>query len=292
MCYRNPREVLVAAHAMGFGIYGPRVSQMLENKAHWEDIGYVVRQGDFTAGSRTIIERPTDNSLLSISEEQSFEQIISTISAPDFNNEVELVCGKIRDDIADGLLPDDILVVTVDDRNAKTYLQAIAGGLRSLQIKSWDIHSSYGRIEFREAGMVTLSTVHKAKGNEAMSVYVVGIDSLFPQPSVRRRNMLFTAMTRAKAWLTLSGTGPNFEYFLRELEQARSNFPKLDFEYPSGEALSIMRRDLKDAKENNLSAEAILASAGALSEGEKEKLLRMLQDGSGKRKQPSKKSKI
>lgn len=104
--------------------------------------------------------------------------------------------------------------------------------------------------------------------------------------------MLFTAMTRAKAWLTLSGTGPNFEYFLRELEQARSNFPKLDFEYPSGEALSIMRRDLKDAKENNLSAEAILASAGALSEGEKEKLLRMLQDGSGKRKQPSKKSKI
>jgi len=279
MCYRNPREVLVAAHAIGFGIYGNRISQMLENKAHWEDIGYKVRQGDFSAGSYTSIERPEENSLLSISEEQSFEEIISVISSNGFDEEVNLVCKKIQQDIQSGLRPDDILVVTVDDRNAKTYLQAVAAELRVAGIKSWDIHSSYGRIEFREAGMVTLSTVHKAKGNESMSVYVMGIDSLFPQPSVRRRNMLFTAMTRAKAWVTLSGTGARFKDFLCELEKARDNFPRLEFQYPSGEALSVMRRDLKVAKDNAVSADALFASADSLSKEEREKLLRYLLDG-------------
>ncbi|MFQ5981647.1 MAG: hypothetical protein ACE5OZ_26170, partial [Candidatus Heimdallarchaeota archaeon] len=30
-CYRNPREILVCAHAVGFGIYGERIVQMFEN---------------------------------------------------------------------------------------------------------------------------------------------------------------------------------------------------------------------------------------------------------------------
>ena len=37
-CYRNPREILVCAHAIGFGIYGKPV-QMLENEEHWRDVG-------------------------------------------------------------------------------------------------------------------------------------------------------------------------------------------------------------------------------------------------------------
>src|SRR5262249_9727314 len=62
-CYRNPREVLVAAHALGFGIYGDRIVQMLESPDHWEDIGYVVSEGDFVEGSRIKVERPIENSL-------------------------------------------------------------------------------------------------------------------------------------------------------------------------------------------------------------------------------------
>jgi len=40
-CYRTPREILVVAHAMGFGLYG-KIVQMLENRQHWVDLGYKV----------------------------------------------------------------------------------------------------------------------------------------------------------------------------------------------------------------------------------------------------------
>jgi superfamily I DNA and RNA helicase len=44
-CYRNQRDVLVLAHAAGFGIYGQPV-QMLQDRAHWEDVGYDVASKD------------------------------------------------------------------------------------------------------------------------------------------------------------------------------------------------------------------------------------------------------
>ena len=74
-CYRNPREILVCAHALGFGIYG-KIVQMLENKEQWEDIGYKVIKGDFVAGSPTVIERPASNSLVTISMSQQPDEIV------------------------------------------------------------------------------------------------------------------------------------------------------------------------------------------------------------------------
>ena len=60
-CYRNPGEILICAHALGFGIYGETIVQMLDDRDHWKDVGYEVVQGDFVEGSETIIERPKEN---------------------------------------------------------------------------------------------------------------------------------------------------------------------------------------------------------------------------------------
>ena len=65
----------------------------------------------------------------------------------------------------------------------------------------------YGILDFYIAGEITISTVHKAKGNEAYQVYVVGVDAIFNNPDIIHRNRLFTAMTRAKAWVTITGVG-------------------------------------------------------------------------------------
>jgi superfamily I DNA and RNA helicase len=62
-CYRNQRDVLVLAHAAGFGIYGQPV-QMLQDKAHWEDVGYEVEsqstraEGLFLAHTRLWLTGP------------------------------------------------------------------------------------------------------------------------------------------------------------------------------------------------------------------------------------------
>ena len=60
-CYRNQRDVLVLAHATGFGIYGQPV-QMLQDIAHWEDVGYEVIRGKMRPGERIVIRRPDRNS--------------------------------------------------------------------------------------------------------------------------------------------------------------------------------------------------------------------------------------
>ncbi len=244
-CYRNPREVLVIAHALGFGLYG-KIVQMLENAEHWEDIGYVVHERGFTEGAEIVIERPEENSLTVISETNIPNEIVQVQAYENFDQEVNSVSQSIEADIQDGLRPDDILVIVVDDRAANSYLQAISTNLALLGIASNNIHSdTYNIRDFRLQGQVTLSTVHKAKGNEAFMVYVIGVDALFAsRAGVRERNMLFTAMTRAKGWVRVSGIGEWAAACKQEINTALANFPYLRFRYPSEEELKIMKRDL------------------------------------------------
>jgi superfamily I DNA and RNA helicase len=258
-CYRNPREVLVTAHALGFGLYGEKIVQMLESAEHWEDIGYVVREGTFVSGSRITIERPKENSLTIISDRSGYDEIIQSHSFEDLRQEVDFVSGGIESDISDGLQADDILVVSVDDRHAKRYLSQIEEALQKKGIPSNNLHSdSFGIRDFTKEGRVTLATVHKAKGNEALMVYVVGVDSVMFRPDVRKRNMLFTAMTRAKGWVRVSGVGSGAARCQQEIEKAKEHFPNLVFEYPGPEQLKIMKRDLASIADKRLRARRLV----------------------------------
>lgn len=257
-CYRNPREVLVSAHALGFGVYGTPV-QMLESKEHWEDIGYVVKAGDFVPGSVINVERPKENSLEIVSERCSFDEIVKAQAFKSPVDEIASVAESIAKDIADGLCPEDILVASVDDRYAKRYLSGIEAALQEKGIRSNNLHSdTFGIRDFSKEGRVTLSTVHKAKGNEAFMVYVVGIDAVFNTADVRNRNMLFTAMTRAKGWVRLSGVGKPAESGLGELKLAHDNFPSLVFKYPDPGDLQVMKRDLAEAADKKLKARRLI----------------------------------
>lgn len=248
-CYRNPREILVTAHAIGFGIYSGNIVQMIDSAEYWSDIGYVLETGKLTPGTNTILLRPEENSLRSISQKYPINHIIRGISAEDQTQEMESVCNLINEDIKQGLLPEDILVITVDDRYASSYLSNIQQILATkYNIKSNNIHSDKFSVkDFQVKGAVTLSTVHKAKGNEAYSVYIVGVDALFSlRPEIRERNILFTAMTRSKAWLCVSGIASSAELCFKEIRLAFEKFPKLEFIYPNKKEMKIMKRDIND----------------------------------------------
>lgn len=255
-CYRNPREMLVVAHALGFGIYGPKIVQMLENAEYWKDIGYKVKEGEFKEGSNVVIERPKENSLTTISDSYKKEEIVKIQISNSFDDEINFVVSEIEKNIKnEALLPDDILVIAVDDRHAKSYLNKVEQNLFEKDIRCNNIHADYyGLRDFQREGHVTLSTVHKAKGNEAFLVYVMGIDSLFSTyAGVRERNILFTAITRAKAWVVLTGVGESAQLCQKEIEIALAKCPHLTFKYPSSQELKIMRRDLqeKDIKKHD-----------------------------------------
>jgi len=247
-CYRNPKEVLVCAHALGFGFYGKRIVQMLENRDHWEDIGYKIISGEMVEDSIVTVERIAENSPMSLSSSLNIDDMVQTIVCKDKNEEVEKVSSSIAKDIEDGLRPDDILVIVVDDYNAKGYMSMLSATLANYKIKCNDVHSdTFNLRDFFIEDHVTLSTVYKAKGNEAFMVYIVGVDHLFGKPNIRTRNILFTAMTRAKGWVRISGVGEEAEECSTEIAEAKKNFPKLIFRYPGAGELKVMKRDLQRA---------------------------------------------
>lgn len=244
-CYRNPIHVLVTAHALGFGLYDTPV-QILENINHWNDVGYKLISGNYIEGEKVVLRRDPENSPLSIIQDQTKQELISCKVTDTLHQEVEFVYNEILSVLKEGLKPEDIMVISLDDRNARSYFKRLSYLLSDSNIMSNNILAS--RIDnppFIIENMITLTTVHRAKGNEASCVFVLGIDSLYHSKNTRRtRNKIFTAFTRTKAWLRVSGIGQGAQHFINEITQSLEKSPCLEFIVPNKAQLDLIHRDL------------------------------------------------
>lgn len=244
-CYRNQRDVLVSAHAMGFGVYGSIV-QMLESAEHWQDVGYEVPSGPLVVGKKVDILRPDANSPLQIPETKV--KLIDWFSGEKFADEISWVAREIQQFVSLGLQPEEIAVISLDDRNAKSYLSAIAEQLSLQGISSNNIIADpYNEPPFTLPNKVSLSTVYRAKGNEAAAIFAVGIDAIDAKTR-GGRNRLFTAFSRSKAWLRVSGIGDL--PILKELNEAATRAPHISFVMPNLTEIETIQRGLsrKQAK--------------------------------------------
>ena len=112
-----------------------------------------------------------------------------------------------------------------------------SNGIRSIA-PGFDVDRDAFGIE----GSVTLSTVHKAKGNEAFIVYVMGCESIYDYVDfLEARNRAFTAFTRSKGWLVITGVGANMDKVLDEckvvLHDVKSEH-KMDFIFPDSDHIA------------------------------------------------------
>ncbi|WMN15455.1 ATP-binding domain-containing protein [Pseudomonas piscis] len=271
-CYRNPLEVLVTAHALGFGLYSDKPVQMLENEEHWEDVGYTLTGGTLEVGAEVVITRNRENSPLSIQRYQSSQELIQYFRASTIEEECAWILDNICQAIEEGLKPHDILVISLDDMNARNYFLRISRGLSEFGIRSNNLLISRSAAPpFQLDEMVTLSTVHRAKGNEASMVLAVGIDALYPFRKMRSgRNKLFTAFTRTKAWLRVSGIGARADYFFNELQQSIENAPSLRFVVPSLEEIDTIQRDLNGKNPELLRLQTMMSDLRAQGYSESE----------------------
>lgn len=254
VCYRTPLSILVCAHAIGLGVYGKQ-AQKIETVRYWKDLGYNVlsrSEGEFEELEdvdvvRTVQKSPT------LSDEEAREILTYNFNSKDLTAEVNTICASIVNDIkSEGLLPEDILVICADDYNCNSYFNNLSSLLNAHSIPTNNVHADKISIrDFRVKGRVTLSTIHKAKGNEAYSVYVVGADFLSHNLNIRNRNLLFTAMTRTKGWLYISGIGEGTKGLELELNKALDNVPNIRFKYPSKEEAMQIEHDIKHAENIN-----------------------------------------
>ena len=90
---------------------------------------------------------------------------------------------------------------------------------------------------------VAIAHIYRAKGNEAAMVYV--LDSQYAVKTlnaVSRRNTLFTAITRSRAWVRVCGWGDDMDEVAHEIKKVSSNSFRLNFTVPTPEELEKIRR--------------------------------------------------
>lgn len=250
VCYRTPLATLVCAHSIGLGVYGKQV-QKIETVEHWKSLGYQVigkQSGAFQENEDVHVLRDQKHSPTLAG--QNPQSLISMYKANSIEAEANEVARRILDDVkGEGLSPEDILVMCADDYRCKQYFNKLTEILAEHNIYTNNIHAEkYSISDFRVKGRVTLSTIHKAKGNEAYSVYLMGTDFLSFNLNVRNRNLIFTALTRTKGWICITGVGMILDSLFSEINTAIENLPNIKFKYPSALEGQDIEHDLQIAE--------------------------------------------
>ena len=220
-CYRTPGEILTAAHAIGMGLLRPEgMLSGLTTKAEWENIGYEV-QGTFREGQEITLHRPPANSPNPVPTLWN-EPVIQFNSYTSRQEEFSVLAENIKHNLEhDKLTPSrQILVLVLGDTYEAMKLENhvaeflmeqgidifVASAVRLNQLKPK--YPNNNPDSFWCKGGVTVSRLHRAKGNEADMVYVLGCDNVAKNESnINLRNQLFVSLSRAKGWVSLSGTG-------------------------------------------------------------------------------------
>lgn len=256
--YRCPQAVLMTAHAIGLGLYNPAgCVQMLQSEESWQAIGYHIEDGQLQTGKQVTIVRPPENSPNRIGEIYEGKQQLVTVRT--FNSreeEFDWVAESINSDIrGEDVAPERIAVIILDSRRVNDLAPQIQRRLVEHGVAS----TIPGLIEdadtYAEEGRVTISSVFRAKGNEAFIVYVVGFEELYSYvDAIENRNRAFTAISRSKAWVRITGTGSGMIKAQSEVNAILLDIPRFRFVFPSMD--NIRNLDAVTQKRRKIRAQA------------------------------------
>ena len=248
-CYRNSRPVLSSAHALGFGIYrNEGLIQMFDYAGLWEDIGYKVQDGQLEDGKFVRLARTNETSPTFLENHSDIKDLIIFKSFNKKQEQFEWLAEQIERNIKeDELKHDDIIVIHTNPYTTRS----VAGEAREILYKK-GINSHLAGVttspdKFFSEESITFSSINRAKGNEAAMIYVMDAHECFSGSELaRKRNILFTAMTRSKAWLRVIGYGKPMKQLEKEYLQVKQNEFCLEFAYPTEQERINMNRVNRD----------------------------------------------
>lgn len=240
-CYRNPRPILVLAHAFGLGLLRESGAiQFIDSTEGWNDIGYEVRDvpsGKLQTGQTVTLHRPRHNSPHPLEGISDYRSLVEWHVFDNRTEELRWIVENVVYNIEhEELKPHEIAIIALDSRQkvAKQEYASLRSQLHEKGIRS--IIGSETPDTFAQEGAVTITSAFRAKGNEAVLVYVYGFEDAAKdygdEDIVRRRNKAFTAMTRSKGWLVLTGVGKDAENMFAELEAILGEPGSVTFKVP------------------------------------------------------------
>lgn len=247
ICYRNPPWTLAMAHALGFGIYNTDRKvplQTFDNPKMWRDIGYSVVDGRLDFGRRVTIERKASANPEYFEKLLVREDSITTASFASKELQYQWVANQIAQNIEkDELDPDDILIILPEAYTSKSEYAQLSKYLRAKGIESFLAGVNSSQDTFRMAGCVTCSGIYRAKGNESPMVYIVNSEYCMAGPEiVKQRNILFTAITRSRAWVRICGVEKSFSVLENEFLKCKENNFRLSFKCPNKKEMQAIRK--------------------------------------------------
>lgn len=258
VCYRNTPWSLVTAHALGFGVYKKGgLVQHFDDPTLWRDIGYSVLAGVLEPGEQVELERAPSSYPGYFPKLLKPEDAVVLKAFEDEATHDAWIAEAIQTNLGkDELEHDDILIVLPNTYTSKRRAVRLAQVLarRGIQSHLAGVQTSVDQVFQR--GSIAMAHIYRAKGNEAPMVYVV--DSQYMVESeyrtVARRNTIFTAITRSRAWVRICGYGSAMPEVAKEVAAVeKANF-RLQFKVPTAEVLARLRRIHKDRTEVEVNA--------------------------------------
>ena len=224
--YRTPQQIIMVAQAIALGLL--RTSGLLTSSIYpeeWAALGYKVA-GEWQLGKQITLTRETNppNIISELWSEPAidFERFTSR------QQELSVLAQKLKQIATEQIQPEAILVIVLGSTyEANILLKQTATFLinQGIQIylpgqrtyNSVDSSQQDNPDRFWHPGSVTVSTIYRAKGQEADFVYLVALDRIAAEDNIYLRHQLLVALTRTRAWVDISGIGDYPLY--RELDE-------------------------------------------------------------------------
>jgi superfamily I DNA and RNA helicase len=249
VCYRNTPWAIATAHALGFGVYRPEgLCQFFDNPGLWSDIGYEVSEGNLEPGAQVTLERRLDCSPDFFRKLLRAEDSVQSFVFDSKSDQITWLVEQIKTNLSeDELEPDDILVIFPNPLNVLDEAGPLVNALARQQISAHVVGVTSSRDEVFSSGSIAISGIYRAKGNEAAMVYALNSEYCHGGPElIRKRNILFTAITRSRAWVRICGCGETMARLGEEISEVVHRGYKLHFKVPTVEELENIRKIHRD----------------------------------------------
>ncbi|MEQ9414855.1 MAG: ATP-binding domain-containing protein [Cyclobacteriaceae bacterium] len=252
ICYRNSRPLLVTAHSLGFGIYHNKADnerelvQFFDQPQLWRDVGYELLEGEFKAKSNVTLQRTKESSPAYIEKHSEVDDLIIFKSFKNKEEQASWVASSIETNLkSDELLYKDIIVINPIALTTKGEVSIIRSKLLKKRINN-HISGEFNADKFFEEDSIAFTGINRAKGNEVPMVYIINSQDCYSgskynnRDLIRRRNILFTAITRSKAWVRVVGIGKDMDGLIQEYSRVKESGFKMKFTYPTQEQIEMM----------------------------------------------------
>jgi superfamily I DNA and RNA helicase len=216
--YRTPQQIIMVAQAIALGLL--RKNGLLTGSIYpeeWTALGYTIT-GNWQLGHQITLTREFNSP--NIMSELWQGEMICFERFPSRQQELTVLGQKLQQNITEEQFQSDreiLIIVLGAAYEANTLLKHTATFLINQGLKIYlPSQRTYNCIDpaqqdnpnqFWYPGAITLSTIHRAKGQEADLVYLVGLDRIAEFDDISLRHQLFTALTRTRAWVNISGVG-------------------------------------------------------------------------------------